>query len=348
VCCVLYRQERLEMRSRQSKVLLTIMSGIIVAVAVAAMTSTGGAATTLYIAGVSPFTADPSLKPTDCGAKAEAKRLGVKWSWGGPSGPDVPKEVSYLSSIMLKKPDGVLLLPLSPTAFVNPVRQLMSDGVPVVLTDGTLTPRVQYRSYQSDFSNAGRLVRDGVLQLTGGTGTVGVVAFGADKPLDRVRWEPAVKLLKNSPGIKVLPVEYSNADTVKSASIAAALIRGHADLKVIVATNGPEATGVASAVLAAGKKGKVHIIAYDAPATVIRRIKDGSIAFTISQSPYVKGRQAVRDLVNYIRKNGSRSGPVAQSKPIIVPVPTKKLTKANIDSPQAKLYIDSSDCSFFD
>jgi ribose transport system substrate-binding protein len=331
------------------KVAVAVTTALAAAVVVAFAASAGGAADELYIAGVSPFTADPSLKPTDCGAKAEAKRLGVKWSWGGPSGPDVPKEVSYLNSIMLKKPDGVLLLPLSSTPFVYPVKQLMKSGVPVVLTDGTLTPTVQYRSYQSDFSKAAKQVADGVKQLTGGSGTVGVVAFGADKALDRARWEPAVKLLKSSPGIKVLPVEYSNADTVKSASIAAAMIRGNPDLKVIIATNGPEATGVASAVLAAKKKGEIKIIAFDAPATVARGIKDGTIAFTISQSPYVKGQLAVRDMVNYIRKHGARSGKaVTQSKPLIVPVPTMKLTKANIDSVSARHYVDSSNCGFFE
>jgi ribose transport system substrate-binding protein len=336
---------------RHRRVFLTVglaAAALAVAVGFGARAAAGAdRASQLYIAGVSPFTADPSLKPTDCGAAAAAKELGVKWTWGGPSGPDVPKEISYLNSVMLNKPDGVLLLPLSPTAFVSPVKTLMGQGVPVVFTDGTLTPALQYRSYQSDFSTSAKIVSSAVKRLTGGSGTVGVVAFGPDKVLDTVRWKPAVNLLAKTPGIKVLPVQYSNAETVKAASIAASYIRANPDLKVIIATNGPEATGVASAVLAAGKKGQVHVIAFDAPDTVVKGVKDGTIDFTISQSPYLKGSAAVKALVGYLRHHGSHSGPVTQSKPLIVPVPTKMLTKANIDTHAAKLYIDSSSCSFF-
>jgi len=322
--------------------------GIAALVAGAAIGASGDhAAKQLYIAGVSPLTADPSLAPTSCGAAAEAKKLGVRWTWGGPSGPDIPKELSYLNSRLLLKPDGVLLLPLSPTAFVAPVRGLMRKGVPVALTDGTLQPSVQYRSYQSDFSSAGKMVSSAVLRMTGRTGTVGVVAFGPDKVLDRVRWEPAAKLLKAHDGITVLPTEYSNADAVKSASIASAMMQAHPDLKVIIATNGPESSGVASAVLAAGKKGKVKIVAFDAPAPVIKGIQDGTIAFTISQSPYVKGMQALRALVAYIKAHGSHARAVKPASPQIVPVPTKMITKANLTTRAARLYIDSADCNFF-
>jgi ribose transport system substrate-binding protein len=336
------------------KTIATAVLASLVAAAVLASTVGAGAAATgaraakqLYIAGVSPLTADPSLAPTSCGAAAEAKKLGVKWTWGGPAGPDVPKEISYLNSIMLLKPDGLLLLPLSPTAFLDPVRTLMKQGVPVVLTDGTLDPSIQYRSYQSDFSAAGKQVSAAVLKMTGGTGTVGVVAFGPDKVLDRVRWEPAVTILKTHAGLNVLSTEYSNADAVKSATIAAAMMRAHPDLKVIIATNGPESTGVSSAVLAAGKKGKVQIVAFDSPAPVIKGIQDGTIAFTITQSPYIKGAEAMKALVAYIKAHGSHAGPVKQSSPLIVPVPAKMLTKANLNSHAAKLYIDSANCNFF-
>jgi ribose transport system substrate-binding protein len=332
---------------------LIVLAALISLAAAATLASITGAAmggrtaTKIFIAGVSPLTADPSLAPTDCGAAAEAKKLGVKWTWGGPPGPDVAKEISYLNSTLLLKPDGLLLLPLSPTAFLAPVRKLMQQGVPVVLTDGTLTPSIQYRSYQSDFGAAGNQVAKAVLKMTGGTGTVGVVAFGPSLILDRVRWEPAVKILKKHAGLKILPTEYSNADAVKSASIAAAMMRANPDLKVIIATNGPESTGVRSAVLAAGKKGKVQIVAFDSPAPVIKGIQDGTIAFTIAQSPYLKGQNAMKALVAYIKAHGSRAGPVKQARPLIVPVPAKMITKQNLNTRAARVYIDSTDCKFF-
>jgi len=301
----------------------------------------------IYIAGVSPFSTDPSLIPTSCGAQAEFAKLGYKWTWGGPTGFDVPGELSYLNSISLLNPAGVILLPLSPTVFLQKVKALMSAGVPIDMTDGALTPFVAHRSYQSDFSHAGSQVANGVLQITGGTGTVGVIAQAAGLALDTVRWQPAVKLLSSHKGIKVLPVQYAQANTVKAASEAAAMLRGNPDLKVIVATNGPQALGVVSAVAAAGDKGKVQIISFDSPSQVLTAIAQGSVAFTIAQAPFLKGADAAKDIISYIKAHGVRSGPVAIGTPSIVNIPTKVLTKANINTPAAKGYEDASSCSFF-
>ena len=169
------------------------------------------------------------------------------------------------------------------------------------MTDGNLSPFVAHRSYQSDFSQSGQQVTKGVLAITGGKGTVGVIGLQPGLPQDYARFDPAIKLLKSHPGIKVLSVQYANGSEAKAAQIAAAMIRGNPDLKVIVASNGPNAIGAASAVLSTGSKGKVKIIAFDTPPQVVTAIKQGTIAFTIAQSPYLKGVYAARDILAYLK-----------------------------------------------
>ena len=125
------------------------------------------------------------------------------------------------------------------------------------------------------------------------------------------------------------------------------MIRGNPDLKVIVASNGPNAIGAASAVLSTGSKGKVKIIAFDTPPQVVTAIKQGTIAFTIAQSPYLKGVYAARDILAYLKAHPPGSGPVAIGKPSIVLIPTKELTAANLGTAAARKYEDSPDCKFF-
>jgi ribose transport system substrate-binding protein len=335
---------------RAPATLVKVGLGVVIVVAAAvfvAGATAGKTASQPYVAGVSPFSNDPTLIPTSCGAAAVFKAAGYKWTWGGPTGADVPGEISYLSSISLLKPSGIILLPLSPTAFNQKVTALMKSGVPIDMTDGNLTPFVAHRSYQSDFRNAGQQVTQGVLRLTGGNGTVGVIGLAPGLAQDSARFDPAIKLLKAHPGIKVLPVQYAAASNVKAASIASSMIRGNPDLKVIIASNGPEAIGAASAVLSTGSKGKVKIIAFDSPAQVVTAIKQGTIDFTIAQAPYLKGVYAAKDILAYLKAHPARSGPVAVGSPSIVQVPTKELNSSNIDTPQAKAYLDSPDCNAF-
>jgi len=299
----------------------------------------------LSAAGVTVFSTDPSLLPTACGAQLVFKKAGYSWSWGGPTTGDVPSELSYLDSISLKNPDGIILLPFSPTAFNQKVKALMSSGVPIDMTDGTLTPFVAYHSFQSDESKSGAQVANGVVSLTGGTGTVGVIALDPGLANDEMKYEPAVTLIKKHKGLTVLPILYGNNSEATSASITASWIEANPNLKVVIATSAEMSLGAVSAILAAHDKGKIHVIAYDSGAPVRADIISGEISFAISQPDYIKGVYAAEDLIAYIKKHGARSGPVPVGS--IINVPTSVITKANVNSNSEKAWEDSTNCSFY-
>ena len=66
--------------------------GLVLAIAVAATVVVAGAtasknASQPYVAGVSPFSNDPTLIPTSCGAQAVFKAAGYKWTWAAPQAP---------------------------------------------------------------------------------------------------------------------------------------------------------------------------------------------------------------------------------------------------------------------
>ena len=298
-------------------------------------------------AGVTVFSTDPSLVPTSCGAQSVFKKAGFSWSWGGPTTGDVPSELSYLDSISLENPDAIILLPFSPTAFNQKIKSLMSAGVPIDLTDGSLTPFVAYHSFQSDESKSGAQVANGVAKLTGGTGTVGVIALEPGLANDEMKYQPAVALIKKHKGLNVLPIQYGANSESKSASITAAWIEANPDLKVIIATDAASDLGAVSAILAAHDKGKIHVVAYDSSPPIRADIESGEIAFSISQPDYLKGVYAAEDLLAYVKKHGARSGPVTTASPAIIPVPTSVITKSNVNSDTEKAWEDSTSCSFY-
>src|SRR4051794_7986322 len=81
------------------------------------------------------------------------------------------------------------------------------------------------------------------------------------------------------------------------------------------------ALGIADAVRAAGKTGKVRIIGLDGIAEALDAVRAGSISATVSQYPYVMGQMAVRACTAAAR--GARL-------PARVDAPIALLTKGNV------------------
>jgi ribose transport system substrate-binding protein len=81
------------------------------------------------------------------------------------------------------------------------------------------------------------------------------------------------------------------------------------------------ALGIADALRAAGKTGKVEIIGLDGSADALDAVRAGSISATVSQYPYVMGQMAVEACAAAVR--GARL-------PRTVDAPIALLTKDNV------------------
>lgn len=293
------------------------------------------------IAGAFVATADPAFVTLACAAKWEAKRLGSTVTIEGPSTFDVGKEVEAWNALAVTNPDGVIGLPASGTAFLQPTTAFMKKGIPVVVADGANNKPVEYVQIMTDFSHASQLFMQTVSSAMQGSGTLGIIAEDPANIVDTPRYVGGVKLLEAKyPNIKVLPVVYGAADQAKSAAAASSMIVANPDLSVIFATNGPEGTGAASAILAAHKRGTIKLIAYDATPSAVHGLKDGAYNMVIASSDWRRGVLSVDEIVNYLNKHGVHDGPVAPKKAShhVDLIPLKVLTKANVNTVGALKY----------
>ena len=173
---------------------------VLISVATAApvyAASRSAASSKLKIAGVVAQTPDPYFVSMRCGALAAAKKLGnVTLSWQGPVQPSVPQQITALGAVAATKPDGVILTPFSPTAFLRPVTQLMKQGVPVALTDAFLSKDAAYSATYTDIGTSGPELANRIAGLIGGKGELGIIAFGAGDPFEKPRYAGMVKALK--------------------------------------------------------------------------------------------------------------------------------------------------------
>ena len=74
----------------------------------------------------------------NCGAQAEAKKLGVSLNFQGPDKFAPDQQIPIVNAVAAKKPDAVLIAPTDTKALFAPITQLSDGGSKVVLVDTTL------------------------------------------------------------------------------------------------------------------------------------------------------------------------------------------------------------------
>ncbi|TKB18641.1 MAG: hypothetical protein E5V75_08685 [Mesorhizobium sp.] len=177
-----------------------------------------------------------------CGAQHAAKDLGVTLLWNGSPGPEVAEERKVFDALKLQNPDGWLISSFSATAFIQPVKELMTAGKPVVLADGSLDEDVELEVFNSDSTAAANMIGAYLASHIRGKGKIGVIASFPGDVVDATRYKALPDTFaKTAPQLEVLPVEYGQVDSSLAAKLAAGLILGHPDLAAIYATNGSAA-----------------------------------------------------------------------------------------------------------
>jgi ribose transport system substrate-binding protein len=324
---------------RARRIVIGLLAAAMVAV-IAAASATAATSKKPNVAFVGADLPDPFYRTMKCGAYAAAKKYNVSLSWQGTNGVDYAPELTIFNATVQKKPDGIIVAPFSPTAFITPVANAMKSGIPVVTVDGSLSKKVELQNIRTNNLKSGGLAATGLGKVLAGKGTVAVVSFSPDVPVQRDRVNGFKNVIaKDFPGIKVVSVQYGGADSAKSAGVTAALLQKYPDLSGLYATDTNDADGAAAAILAAGMRGKIKLVAYDASAKAVAGLKSGLFDGIVSQSPYDEGYQSVKILSDYI------TGKVKKGAvPYLYGTGSAYIDLTNVSSPAIKKYLYRSSC----
>jgi ribose transport system substrate-binding protein len=292
------------------------------------------------LAGVIENTSDPYWQTVICGAEAEAKTedASLKMYTQAQLG-DSQYQTSF-SSALLTDPKGIFVNPFTPGLLSSQVATLMKKGVPVTTGDTPMDPATDYRlvTFSSDISP----FFSAMSAAMGSSGSV-LILQGSTNPVAVARIQPVINYIKKyKPGITILPITYDNFDVNKAATITAAALVAHPNLKLIYAPSGPQGQGAVSAVEAAHKTGKVKIWAFGGEPEEVNALKSGAISALIGQGAYLVGQDEVKSLVSYIKAH-PHGGAVTQTSTIQIPLVL--ITKSNVNSAAMQPYIFKSTCS---
>jgi ribose transport system substrate-binding protein len=115
---------------------------------------------------------------------------------------------------------------------------------------------------------------------------------------DEERGSGFLNEIKSSyPKMKTLSEQYDLDDISKADQIATDEMQANPNLEGIYGVDSFTGQGVATAVKAAGKAGKVKVVAIDAEPQEVTLMKEGVIQALIAQQPYKMGVTAVQNIV---------------------------------------------------
>lgn len=300
----------------------------------AASSTSGKPGKIVYIPGL---TGNPFYNTVACGAKTEAAKLGVDFSYQGASTFDVAEQTKIISAVTATQPGAIMISITDPTALVGPLTVAKRQGIKIVGIDGDLSDTsVMTTNIQADGEKGGELAGDALAKAVGEKGSVLIIDNATGSIVSKARTDGFAKAVAKYPGMKNLGVQYSANDVSKAASITSAAATNNADLVGVFGAETNNTQGALTGIRESGKTGTVKVVGFDTSDPIVAALKDGSLTGTVVQYPRGEGATGVQSAVDAMAGKTVERNQSADS--IFV-------TPDTVNSDQAKQYIYDVNCT---
>ena len=304
---------------------------------------TGLAADNKYTIALIPgLTTDAFYITMRKGAEAAGKDLGVNIVFQGAPDFNPVTQVPVLNAVIGRKPSAILIAPTDKVQLIEPLKKAVDAGIPVLTVDTFIGDgRYQTGKGDADFPLSyiasdnilgGEIAARALAKAIGDKGKVYVSNVNPGISTTDQREEGFKDEMKKHPNITVLETQFNNDDANKVASQFQSIIARNSDLAGVFGANLFSAMGAASGAKQAGASGKVKVVAFDAPTSMVADIKAGNIDIAIAQHPAEIGYFGV--VCAYAHLTG-------QSIPPLIGTGFTVMDKSNIDDPNVKRFIYS-------
>lgn len=322
---------------------IAVLALIVVGLLAPSMLNIASAAEKKYTIALIPgLTTDPFYITMHKGAEEAAKVLGVNLVFQGAPDFNPVTQVPVLNAIIGRKPDAILIAPTDKNQLVEPLKKAMEAGIPVITVDTFIgTGHYQTGSGDADFPIS-YVASDNVLggaiaarALAKAIGDKGKVYVSNVKPgisTTDQREQGFKEEMKKHPDITVLDTQFNDDDANKSASQLQSVFARNSDLAGVFGANLFSALGAANGVKQAGVSGKVKVVAFDAPKSLVGEITSGNVDIAIAQHPAEIGYFGVMSAYAHLK---------GQSVPPLIGTGFTVIDKSNIDDPKVKRFIYS-------
>lgn len=247
------------------------------------------------------------------------------------------KQVSDIETVMALKPDAIISIPTDVTATADAYKRAIDAGIKVVFMDNAMADMEGGKDYVSCVSADSYGNGVAAARLLGeklnGKGKVGMVYYDADFFVTNQRDAGFRDTLKKEfPDIEIV-AEQGFTDENGCNEQADAILTQFPDIDGIYASWDIPMEGILSSVRAAGKEGKIALVAIDLGNNIALEIAKGTVVGVGAQMPYDQGVAETKLAALAL---------IGESTPAYVVCPAMKVDKENVlDAYKAVYHVDA-------
>jgi len=262
------------------------------------------------------------------GAEAAATEHGVSLLWQGPAKEsEFDKQINIVQDLVVRKVSAILLAACDENALVDAVEQADRAGIPVICVDSGVDSDTPRSLIATDNVLGARKGAEELARLIGEEGEVGLVSVAKGIGTSELREKGFFEGIGQYPNIKVVSVQYSQADMGTAMNVTLDMLTGNPGIKGIFAANEAGTVGAAQALRAAGKAGTVKLVGFDASEQEIEALKEDVVQALVVQNPYRMGYEGVQRALEVLR---------GETIPKRIDTGVTIVRKADLDNPEIR------------
>jgi len=260
----------------------------------------------LNIVFVTPLIAHPVWDVAREGFEDALAEFGVEGSYVGPQGIDPAEMVNQIELALISGADGIISMPIAPTAMRPVFKKCAEKGVPVVFV-GSVDPESESIAFiGTDEANLGRMGADGIKAHFAELGNPPLKAYIQQSTMDasfanKARDGYLAALADYAGGFELVLNEPNNSDMVIAMQKMEAVFKAYPEINLVIGVAGEVGPAAAKVVSEMGLRDKITIIAIDDVAETVDWLKKGVIYGIMAQNFYKMGNYGVELLVDYLR-----------------------------------------------
>lgn len=236
-----------------------------------------------------------------------AKELGIRMDvQAAPQENSISAQLDILENMVAKKYDAIVAHSITRHNLIPGLVKANRKGIPTI-TDSI---RVDMKAAKEagadpidialvDFLAQGKVGGAYIVEQLKkqGGGKVAFIEGLPGSPQSEARKNGAKAMFDAEPSIHLVSVQPGNWNRQKAYDITTNLLQANPDLKAIMCANDVMALAAVSAIEEKGKEGQVMVVGIDFIAQAKDAIKDGSLAASVAQAPFIIGELCTRAAV---------------------------------------------------